>query len=296
MPGADARSSRSTESADHAAPPAAPAPPASPPRPAVPFGNPALPPGRLTLIGTGHVFQVRDAIRQTLRALAPDLVFVELDRGRLHALEQRHAGKAPEPAGSGGFVHKRLQKFQEQVAGGYGADVGEEMLAAVHGARDVGAHVALIDPPAHDTIRRVLKELTWRERLRGTGMLAKGGVEALFKRGPATTIEDEIRRYQEDPDKALGELERSFPTVHRIVIAERDALMARRIAHLLHGARHGVAVVGDGHVPGMLRLLDDLKPTVYRLADVREGRLPRPAGSLATGSPSSVSFGFDAQL
>lgn len=279
-----------------AAPPSAPTggPPTPPPqRP--PFGDPALPPGALTLIGTGHVFQVRDTIRQAMRALQPDIVFVELDRGRLHALEQRAKGTAPPPAPGGGFVHQRLQRFQEQVAGSYGADVGEEMLAAVQGARDVAAHVALIDPPAHDTVRRVLKELTWRERARAVGLLAKGGFQGLLRR-PAPSVEDEIRRYQQDPDAALGELQRTFPTLHRIVIAERDALMARRVAHLLHGARHGVAVVGDGHVPGMLRLLDDLKPTVYRLADVREGRLPRPAASLATGTPSSVSFGFDARF
>lgn len=248
-------------------------------------------PGRLTLIGTGHVFQVRDTIRGAVQALQPDLVCVELDRGRLHALQQRAQGIVP--ATGGGFVQRRLQRFQEDVAGAYGANVGEEMLAAVEGARLVGARIALIDPPADATVGKVLKQLTWRERGRAVGLLLKGGVEALFHRGPATTVEAEIKRYQEDPDKALEELRRQFPTIHRIVIAERDAVMARRIAHLLRGARHGVAVVGDGHVPGLMRLLDDLKPMVYRLADVRDGRLPRPAASVATGTPASVSFGFD---
>lgn len=266
----------------------APAAPAAPP----PGPAPDLPPGQLTLIGTGHVFQVRDTIRLAIEALRPDVVFVELDRGRLHALQQRAKGQPP-PSG-GGFVHRRLQKFQEEVAGAYGADVGEEMLAAVEGGQAVGARIALIDPPADATVGKVLKQLTWRERLRAFGLMAKAGVEALWRRGPAPTVEDEIKRYQADPDKALDELRRQFPTIHRIVIAERDAVMARRIAQLLRGARHGVAVVGDGHVPGLVRLLDDLHPTVYRLADVRDGKLPRPAASLATGTPASVSFGFDA--
>ena len=268
--------------------PAAPSPAAG----ASPPPAPDLPPGRLTVIGTGHVFQLRDTIRMALQALQPDIVFVELDRGRLHALQQRAKG-APPPAG-GSFVHKRLQRFQEEVAGSYGADVGEEMLAAVESAQAIGARVALIDPPADATVGKVLKQLTWRERFRGLGLLVQGGFQSLFRRGPAPSIESEIKRYQEDPEKALRELEAQFPTIHRIVIAERDAVMARRIAHLLKGARHGVAVVGDGHVPGLLRLLDDLKPTVYRLADVRAGRLPRPAASLATGTTASVSFGFDA--
>jgi pheromone shutdown protein TraB len=262
----------------------------------VPAAAADLPPGRLTLIGSGHVFQVRDTIRQAVLALRPDIVFVELDRGRLHALvERQKAGGAPlPPPPTAGFVQKRLQRFQEQVASLYGADVGEEMLAAVQAGQEVGARIALIDPPADDTVRRVLKELTWRERLRAGGLLVGGGVASLFRRGGRDDLEEELRRYQEDPAAALEDLRRRFPTLHRIVIAERDALMARRIAHLLKGARHGVAVVGDGHVPGMLRLLDDLRPQVFRLADVREGRLPRPPASLATGTTAEVRFGFDA--
>jgi pheromone shutdown protein TraB len=269
---------------------------------------PPAPPGALTLVGSGHVFQVRDTIRQAILALRPDVVFVELDRGRLHALAQRQkaaasaaaggaagAGPPPGPPAPTGFVQKRLQKFQEGVAGMYGADVGEEMLAAVQAGQEIGAKVALIDPPADDTVRRVLKELTWRERLRAGGLLFAGGVTSLFKRGDRGDIEAEIRKYQDDPAAALEDLRGKFPTLHRIVIAERDAIMARRIARILPGTRHGLAVVGDGHIPGLVALLGDLKPTVYRLADVREGRLPRPPASLATGSTSEVGFGFDAQ-
>ncbi|MEA3165560.1 MAG: hypothetical protein QOJ26_417, partial [Thermoplasmata archaeon] len=171
--------------------PVAPGSPGPPPPPA--------PPGALTLVGSGHVFQVRDTIRQAILALRPDVVFVELDRGRLHALAQRQqaaasaaasggaggagAGPPPGPPAPSGFVQKRLQKFQEGVAGMYGADVGEEMLAAVQAGQEIGAKVALIDPPADDTVRRVLKELTWRERLRAGGLLFAGGVTSLFKRG-----------------------------------------------------------------------------------------------------------------
>ena len=281
------------------------------PNPAPPA--PLLPPGRLTLVGTGHVFRIRDTIRDAIRALQPDVVCVELDRGRLQALlerqrkartaEQAKAAGVPvaedaEPAPRGGFVHRRLQRFQEGVASMYGADVGEEMLAAVQAAQEVGARIALIDPPAEDTVRRVLRELTWRERLRAVGMLVGGTLSAPFRRrqGSRAEIEAEIRRYQEDPATALEELRVKFPTLHRIVIAERDALMARRMARLMPGTRHVVAVVGDGHVPGLLGFLSDFAPTVYRLQDVRAGRLPKPAASVATGSTTEVGFGFDARI
>src|SRR5262245_32001674 len=126
--------------------PNSPNPPSPPGQPnsANPFQNPAnQAPGALTLIGSGHVFQVKDTIRDAVVALRPDIVFVELDAGRLQVLLDRKArGGAPAPPPpSAGYVQKRLQRFQEQVAGLYGADVGEEMLAAVQAGQEVGARV-----------------------------------------------------------------------------------------------------------------------------------------------------------
>lgn len=275
------------------APAAAPAPPsASAPAPAAPASASAAPaPGALTLIGAGHVFQIKETIRDAVLALRPDVVFVELDRARLMGLLERQRGKAP-PTPSGGLVHRKLAAFQESVAGMYGADVGGEMLAAVEAAQLVGARVALIDDPADQTLRRALRSLTWRERLRIAGMVVGGGARALWpgsRRKAKARIEAEIARYQEDPESLLGELRRRLPTLHRIVIAERDAKMADRIRRLMAGARHGVAVLGDGHVGGMEALLADLRPTVYRLEAVRAGRLPKPLPA-ATGTPERVGF------
>lgn len=256
--------------------------------------GPAPPPGRLTLIGTGHVFRIEEDVRGAIQALRPDVVFVELDRGRLQALLARRRGEAvPEPDG---FLHRRLQRFQESIAGLYGADVGSEMVAAVDGARLVGAALLLVDPPAHDTVRRVLRELTWRERFRALGTFLGGlGRSLVPRRNARARVEEEMRRYQEDPEAVLEELQHDFPTVHRIVIAERDELMARRIRRHLAGRRHGVAVLGDGHVGGVLRHLSGLDVEVHRLADVRAGRLPKPiAATGAPGETGSVRFGFQA--
>lgn len=252
----------------------------------------------LTLIGTGHVFQVRQAVEDAILALRPDIVFVELDRGRLQALLHRERHGAM-PQRGGGFVQRRLQRFQEDVAGLYGSQVGEEMVAAVRGAQAAGAQVALIDPPAEETVRRALKALSWRERLRAAGQFVKGGFQAFVARSSESRrgrMDDEIRKYQTDPDAMLEELRRQYPTVHRIVIQERDEVMARRIREGLRDDRRAVAVVGDGHVPGMLRALTGIDTTVYRLADVREGRLPVPDGRIAEGDASDVSFGFDVEV
>ncbi|MES2153648.1 MAG: TraB/GumN family protein [bacterium] len=262
------------------------------PQPATPPPPPG-PPGKLTLIGAGHVFQIEDAIRQAILALQPDVVFVELDRGRLNGLIEKRRGNAAQP--KGGFVHKRLAKVQESVAGMYGADVGGEMLGAVGAAQQLGARVSFIDDAAEDTLRRALSQLTWREKFRAVGMLIGGAAKSAIprnRRNAKADIEAEIKRYQDDPESVLGpegELARKFPTIHRIVIRERDEKMAKRIRTQLAGIRHGVAVIGDGHLNGMIPMLADLKPTVFRLADVRDGRLPR-ALPFATGTTEKIGF------
>lgn len=245
---------------------------------------------QLTLIGAGHVFRIEETIRGAIQALRPDVVFIELDAGRLNALVERSRGNKPPQAG--GFVHRKLAQFQEGVAGMYGAEPGAEMLAAVQGARDVGARIALIDDPAEETLRRAKKEITFGEILRASGLAAASVAKSLWppnRRHAKAEIERELSRYQKDPQALLAEVKRKFPTIHRVLIAERDTKMASRIRAQMAGMRHGVAVLGDGHVGGMAEILADLKPTVFRLAAVREGRLPKP-GPVATGTTASVGF------
>lgn len=245
------------------------------------------PPGRLVLIGTGHVFAIQDAVRDAILALRPDVVFVELDAGRLRALLQRRRDGGTPPAGK--WLHRRLQRFQEGIAEAYGAEAGGEMLAAVEGANLVGAQTHLVDRRVEVTLKRVLKQLSWLERARALATMVESAVRGLFtgRRGAKQDVEDELARYSNDPDKALMELGRRFPTVRRVVIDERDDFMARRIRTGLAGIGLGIAVIGDGHVPGLMQRLHDIDITPYRLPDVRAGNLPRPEGTTR-----SVSFGF----
>ncbi len=254
--------------------------------------------GRLVLIGTGHVFRIRDTIREAIEALGPDIVFVELDQGRLNALMHRERTGAM-PPGKGGFVQTRLQKFQQDVAKMYGAEVGGEMVAAVQAGQALGARVRLIDRLGQTTIRRAIKELTWKEKGRAVGQVFKAGFARILP-SKGASMEEELQRYQNDPAAALEELKRQFPTVWRVVIDERDDHMARAIRHGLMGTTLGVAVVGDGHVGGIMERLSDLDVTSYRLPDVRAGQLPKPAPSPAPEpagprGPGDMSYGFDTQ-
>lgn len=241
----------------------------------------------LTLIGTGHVLDIGDTVRDAIVALRPDWVFVELDRGRLKALIDRRMGRPP-PTG-GNWFHRRLQRFQERVAASYGTQAGDEMLAAVDGARLTGAKLGLVDRPIDITLKRAIKELTWREKFRAAGLALGGGIKSLLP-GAASerdAVDAELEKYAENPEATLDELARTFPTIRRVVIDERDAWMSERIARILAEGGRGVAVVGDGHVAGMLEHLADLEPTAFRLDAVRAGDLPKP---VPDGNSASFSF------
>ncbi|MHB8632730.1 MAG: TraB/GumN family protein [Thermoplasmatota archaeon] len=256
-------------------------------------------PPALTLIGTGHVFQLEAAVRDAILALAPDVVFVELDAGRLQGLEERRRTGA-EPEG-GGFVARRLQAMQKALAEQYGAQAGGDMLAAVEGARLVGARVELIDPPATETLARVQNEMGAWERPRAAAdamrMVAGAGLSRLWppaRRRADQRLQEQVEAIQRDPAAAMEEMRKTLPSVYRVVIVERDAIMADRIRRGLAGARHGVAVLGDGHLPGVTAHLLDLKPATYRLAAVREGALPRPLVARSQpGETGRVSFTLD---
>jgi pheromone shutdown protein TraB len=235
----------------------------------------------LVLIGTGHVFRIEETIADAIEAICPDHVLVELDPPRLQALYARAAGAVQTAAG--GIVHRKLQEFQEQVAEDYGATPGGEMLAAVNAGRMIGADIGLIDRDVNVTMKRAMGELTLREKMRAGGSIIKNLVAGLF--GRAGNVESELAAYSENPEAALADLAKSYPTVRRVVIDERDQFMCERINEIVKEDETAVVVVGDGHVPGMSKMLAEHTLTIYRLPQVRQGELPKPPGS-------KVRFGF----
>lgn len=220
--------------------------------------------------------------------MRPDVVCVELDRGRLQALQMRRAGHPPPTRGN--WLQRKLQAFQEHIAAEYGVHAGDEMLAAVDAGFQVGSKLALIDRPIQMTLDRVTKQITWNEKLRLLGLAAGGAVKGVFSGGSAKdTVERELADYNANPAATLAALRDKFPTIYRVLIEERDEWMARRIHAALANGGRVVAVVGDGHVEGMLPLLDGLEVDTYRLPHVQDGDLP----SLPPNDTSNVSIGFD---
>jgi pheromone shutdown-related protein TraB len=125
------------------------------------------------------------------------------------------------------------------------------MRIAVEEAEETGTPLALVDRPIQLTLQRAWRSL-------GTWEKAKLMFSSLFSILSVEDIEeDEIERLKEK-DVLTGTIEevaRQAPTVKRVLIDERDAYMARKIADL-HGKRV-LAVVGAGHMNGLIGQLKD---------------------------------------
>ena len=224
--------------------------------------------GMITLLGVGHVFDLEASIRSAIQRRAPKVVALELDPARFAYLMNRppHARRAS--------VFGLLAEFQARIAQQYGVQVGDEMVAAAKVAREVGSEIALIDQDSRVTLSRAWQSMSFPERVR----LVVFAVSGLFVR--RKRVEAELDRFYQDESGYIEQFAKELPTVKRVLIDERDAHMADALRQLHAAKGEVVAVVGDGHVDGLGRLLHDVPLEVVRLRELQQG--PPPGSSAST--------------
>ena len=236
----------------------------------------------ITLLGTGHVFNLRQRLQREVMARAPDVVCLELDPPRLQALLARQRGD--ERRGSAPLAYRLLAEFQDKLAEEQGIVPGDELLAAFEAARAAQVPVALIDVDAQVAFRRLWQTMGLWEKTRFLGSAALSAVM------PRWYMDREVAQLKGDYTALLEQLGREFPTVKRVLLDERNEHMAARLAALrAEGRERIVAVVGDGHVEGLQALLaaKQLGHEV-EVVRLRELQAAEPTGT--------ASYSFSAQV
>ncbi|MBN2567089.1 TraB/GumN family protein [Candidatus Woesearchaeota archaeon] len=214
--------------------------------------------GRLTLIGSSHIAagSVQE-IRRIFSQTDPDIVAVELDRRRLAGLRDK-AAKASglqvlRAVGVKGFLFSLLGSWvQGRLGKVVGIEPGSEMLEAVSLAEKGGKELALIDRDILVTVSR-LKAITWKEKWQ----FAKDLLEGVVHRRKGLPFD--LRKVPPDEvvQSLLEEVRLKYPTLHRVLIDERNSHMARRLRRLLDARPDAcvLAVVGAGHAEAIVALL-----------------------------------------
>jgi len=209
----------------------------------------------IILVGTAHVsHESATLVREVIDTEKPDTVCVELCASRYQAIRNKDQWQNTdivkvirEKKAFLLLANLLLASFQRRIAQKLDIRPGEEMLNAVESAEAAGAHLVLADRDIRTTLAR-----TWR----ALGLWAKLKllVQMILSIDEADdiTAEDVERLKQQDVLEAvLSELGQSMPQLRETLIDERDRYLCEKI-RTAPGAKI-VAVVGAGHVPGILR-------------------------------------------
>ena len=223
----------------------------------------------ITLIGVGHVFAISDQVKNLIRTKRPQVVCIELDPARFRALKSKVSTKNVP------LQYRLLSYFQTRMAGKFGTEAGDEMLAAASAAAEVGAKVALIDVDAGAVLAMLWKKMSFREKLQLLGGAFTGLVVS------KETVERELERYENNEAQYMEALGDGFPVLKTILIDDRNKHMAEKISALTTEYTEILAVVGDGHVPGIAQQLAEKQVETIRLRELRK---------LPTESPSSAGY------
>jgi pheromone shutdown-related protein TraB len=214
---------------------------------------------RFTIVGTAHISRESvDLVREVIEGEEPDCVCLELDAQRYEALSQEQRW---EDLDLRQVIRERhlatlmanliLSSYQKRLGQKLGVTPGSELLEAGRAAEQLEIPVALCDRDIRVTLRRAWNSLSpWRKL-----MLVSTFAASAFD-SPELS-EEELRRIRQQDvlSELMAELGEHMPALKRVLIDERDAYLAQKI--LESEGEHVVAVVGAGHVQGMLAAIQE---------------------------------------
>ncbi len=219
----------------------------------------------ITIVGTGHAFDLAEPVAFIVQHTWPDAVLIELDMQRYNYLMDVQDGKAEDgPSKSPSKIYRQASKYQDRMSKEYGNKAGGEFLAAVNMGRLRGADIVPIDTNAREVMDEMWEEMSASERAR---YRLSGIRDSLFGR---RSLESTQKRFAEDEGRYMEVMRRRYPTLVRKLIDERNEYMAEQINKASEKYSNMVVVVGDGHVEGICALLKDPSIRKIRLADLMD--------------------------
>ncbi len=219
----------------------------------------------LKIIGSSHISQqsVKE-VKQAFKIFEPEIVAVELDKNRLASLfDTKKRSNSPaliKKIGLFGYVFLLVAGYVQKKLGKLvNIDPGTEMKTAVILTRKNKVKLALIDQNIGITLARLSKVfnigIIWRFIVDAFNsmLFPKREMERLgFSNLDLTKVPSE-----EVIDKMIGELENRYPEFYKVLIADRNKVMAANLMKILEDNpdKKVLAVIGAGHRKGMMDIL-----------------------------------------
>ena len=215
----------------------------------------------ITIIGTGHVFNISEQIMFLVKQIWPQAVLVELDEKRLKAMESPETVTGQEEVKLP-WIYRSTARYQARMSKKYGTRTGNELLTAVQVGRLVGAEIGTIDMDVAKLTNDMWADMSFAERTRYT-------VSTFMDRfGGKKRVEKAVENLTESQDKTIETMRRRYPTLVRYLIDKRNQFMIEQIIPYVDRLENVVIVVGDFHVEGIAEGLTGREIKKIRLGDI----------------------------
>ena len=212
----------------------------------------------MIFVGTSHISpESIKKVKEIISSKKPDFVAIELDKKRLKALLSEKKGglsiRDIKRVGLKGWLFALFgQWIQKKLGQKIGVIPGSEMLAAYHAAKKNNIQIALVDQDIEKTLRRFSKSLTWKEKWNFFVDFLKG---IFFKK----KIKIDLRKVPEEKliETLILELKKRYPNIHKVLIEDRNKVIAKNLCKLVNKFPDAtfVVVLGAGHVKEVKKLV-----------------------------------------
>ncbi|MBW2010693.1 MAG: TraB/GumN family protein [Deltaproteobacteria bacterium] len=208
----------------------------------------------IILLGTAHVSkESADLVVSVINDEKPDTVCVELCQSRYQSIRQKEKWQETDIVkvikDKKAFLllsNLLLASFQKKIAKKLDIKPGEEMIKAVETGEAAGARIHLADRDITITLSRIWRIMGFWEKLK----LLFQMVMSLGEVGDINEEDIEKMKQEDVLETLLSEVGKTHPVLKDILIDERDRYLAYKIKTA--PGKKIVAVVGAGHVPGIL--------------------------------------------
>ncbi len=207
----------------------------------------------IILVGTAHISRESvELVERIIDEEKPDTVCVELCRARYQAMTQQDLWQETDiikiirqKQTSLLIAQWLMASFQNRIAERLRIRPGEDMLAAIRKAEEIGARLVLADREIRVTLTRTWRGLSFWGKIR----LIQELLASLLFSPEVGEEEIEALKKQDVLETAIADMKDKFPSIKETIIDERDRWLASCI-----GEAEGekiVAVIGAGHRAGI---------------------------------------------
>jgi len=212
---------------------------------------------KLYLLGTAHVSESSiELVEETIREYNPDTICVELD-------EQRHKSITKKNLYEDLDIIKIIRKkqlfffigqfvmasYQKKISEKTGSKPGMEFKRAIELADITDSKLVLADRNIGTTLKRAFRLTPFWHKMKFLGSLFVADDEEL------DNINIEELKSKDAIDSIVQSFADELPVTKKVLIDERDQYLTCEIQNNLGDIT--VAVVGAGHVPGMLKCFEN---------------------------------------